>query len=642
MIKSHQYNEISYSSNEELFDNIMEFSKTGDLNFPVKHYSDIKPAFDFFNGVLNIEQMKALFDNNILIHPLDFEFNHNEKTISYSKYYNFYWFREHSNKYIDIIIPKFKSFLNDYLKNDYSNYIFDNTKKNCLVSILKNLPHPEILTTFFNTIPNAKELLLDSYTANKIFFKESITNDFYSFNTKHKYENIIILFLNNAIDYNSLIESTRDFKETIDYAISNNNFEYLKKLISINKNILTEYNDSSYLFYSFIGKAKSIEMFEFLNDNGLDFLNFTEDNKLESIFNSNYNKINIDIVKHIIKKSNFELLKNEDYIVDFLFSLNNKDTFNDLAKFLIDHKFPLHNYEIFYHYPEEDLSLKIKESLSLGWNPLINEQLISKIISHRDTKLFNSLQKTKIINLLSPDGIANILSKTDHTQSTLNLLNNAKKEDVNALTLNGIPAWFSANTDSFKKINSMIDNFLQIDNNGLNVFSHIEKNKKENYHSYVLEIISNLKQNNIPHTFKENNKNMLHHMFKVPYKTDLDKKDIELLSHFENSNLHQLFSSLDEHGKFPIEYLTKSFKDALNPRFWAGILEEILNINQFHLDYSKKNKDGESLLDLTLKFFENQPSIIEKINLANDRILFNLDLKENLPTNDLSKKTIKI
>lgn len=122
----------------------------------------------------------------------------------------------------------------------------------------------------------------------------------------------------------------------------------------------------------------------------------------------------------------------------------------------------------------------------------------------------------------------------------------------------------------------------------------------------------------------ENTSNLLHYGFNIKYsERELKREFIDIVKSFNTSNLHELFSCLDEDGYFPTDYLLKSYhnKDNYNQNFWFSKLSSLLADTPFVFDFDKVNKDGISLIDSFRNILkENQDTtILENIEKGYSR-----------------------
>lgn len=643
MIKTFAYNEFdfngSYSLNKDkTLEEIKIFIQSGgNLNLPVKHDDKFFSSFDFLEKQLGIDLVKVLFGHKYLKSPGDWILNESTKTISQLPEYDRYWYRDKYSDYSEIIASGFKKLCQDYIKNPiFTNFEFHDKYssskvvklENCnpLVEILLKLPFKEMLSVFINEVPNFKELLQEEYFRNTSVY-EYILKD-----SKDDNENTLMLFKNGVISYKDLDEKY-GLKELIDNAIYANDFDFLNLLKKYShENIFSEIDETKSMYNSFLRRANTPEMAKYLIDHGCQVVK-NNDQYDSILFSHEYFGLGkIDTIKFIIEyQPNNYIQDFENVFWHYLEKCNDLTKFKDFTSYLVSKGFPLQNYDLFNVCPGNDITEKIKTCLELGANPNNCENLINKIIANRDSSLFRTIQKTKLLNLYSPDGIFYLLSAPSHTQGTLSLTDKIPDTELNHLTTKGKPAWFGIDSlEKFNKLSKKIKSFNQLDETGHNWITHYYKfSKKDRYKisSVLLEMQSHQeKEFNQPLTLTniENTSNLLHYGFNIKYsERELKREFIDIVKSFNTSNLHELFSCLDEDGYFPTDYLLKSYhnKDNYNQNFWFSKLSSLLADTPFVFDFDKVNKDGISLIDSFRNILkENQDTtILENIEKGYSR-----------------------
>lgn len=643
MIKTFAYNEFDFKggytlNKDETLESIKIFvSSGGNLNLPVKYDDKFFTAFEFLEKQLGSELVKTLFANKYLKSPGEWILDEANITISQLPEYDRYWYRDKYKDYSEIISEGFKKLCQDYVKSPiYTNFEFHDKHssakivklENCnpLVEILLKLPFKEMLSIFINEVPNFKELLQEEYFRNTSVY-EYILKD-----SKDDTENTLILFKNGVISYKDL-EEKYGLKELIDNAISYNDFDFLNLLKKYSHNdVFSELDEKNSMYDSFLRRSNTPEMAKYLIDNGCQVVKKNE--KYDSIlFSHEYFSLSkIDTIKFIIDyKPNNYIKDFEPVFWGYLERCNDIEKFKEFTSYIVSKGFPLEKYDLFNVCPGNDINEKIKTCLELGANPNNCENLINKIIANRDPSLFRTIQKTKLLNLYSPDGIFYLLSAPSHTQGTLSLTDKIPNDELNNLTTKGKPAWFGIDSlEKFNKLSKKIKSFNQLDTTGHNWITHYYKfSKKDRYKisSVLLEMQSHQeKEFNQPLTLTniENTSNLLHYGFNIKYsERELRSEFVDIVKSFNTSNLHELFSCLDEDGYFPTDYLLKSYhnKDSYNQNFWFSKLSSLLADTPFVFDFDKINKDGITLIDSFRNILKesNDPTLLENIEKGYSR-----------------------
>lgn len=646
MIKTFVYNEFDFSNysvdKNKFIQEIEDFSKSGgNLNHPVKDGDKIISAFKFLEDKFGVEFVTSLFLNKTLESPGNWTLNLEEKAIVESNLFNSYWYRDNAHNYRKVIAEGFKKTCQEYLKNPiYSEYhyvdnynsnkdskVVKNNLENPLLSILLRIPLKEILEVFLKEVPNAKELLNQSYYKDHPYYHALI-------NLKDNEDNLLLLFKNHILDVETLIKNYK-FNNFIRYAIHNNDFEFMNLLKnkSNNPNYIGELDKENSMYDSFLRSVNTPEMAKLLIDSGCPVIkNNSEYDSM--LFSSKYFSISkIDTIKFIMEYVPLDYMgKYRNIFWEYLDDSNNLEEFKEFTKFIVSKGFPLENYDLFSACPDTDIPTKIKTCIDLGANVNNCSVTIDKLVSRRDTSSFKAIQKTKLLNLYSPDGIYYLLKSGYHTKTTLDLIDKAETSNLNSMTSFGKPAWFSSDSnEKLHKILKRITSFNQIDSDGNNWITHYYSQnikEKNSIAPIVLEMASLEESKNkqlLNLTYKENTSNLLHYGFTFNKNGVKELKDefITIIKSFNTTNLNELIGGIDQNGLFPIDYLIKSKSEegVWNHSFWDSKFDNILKIAEYNLDYDKKNINGETLINKIRFFytidnkFENFIDLVEKAYL---------------------------
>lgn len=677
MIRTFAYNEFEEDglilNKTKALEDIEEFIKAGgNLNYPVKHRDTFIPASKFFEKNLGEEIVTQLFQNNYLDSPGNWKLNESTKTIIESKHYHSYWYRDNYPKYRKVISEGFRNICQSYVQNPiYNSYEFtdeyrDSAKNNeyiiklndCnpLVRIILRMPFKEMINVFLEEVPNAKELLNEQTYGKKSLYNSVVWDSLIS-NTQDGEDILISLFKHKIIDLdiNYLIQNYK-FDEVIKKAIYENDFNFINLLKeqSNNPHYIGELDKENSMYESFLRRANTPEMAKILIDSGCPVLREGESYE-KFLFSHEYFPIQkLDVIKFIIDYVPMDYMgKSANIFWAYLDKSNTLDDFKKFTEFIVSKGFPLENYDLFNICPGDSWEEKIKTCLELGANVNNTKNLIQRLISKRDISSFKAIQKTKLIDLYSPDSVSHLLSAEDHTKTTLELLDKADLNKLNSLTSLGTPAWFSANSKTkLHKILKKIESFNQVDSLGNNWITNYYSNKvKDKYDiaPLVLEMAAiehNKKKRLLVLTNVENQSNLLHHGFKFSQYQEKELKEefVVIIKCFDTTNLNELFSHLDEHGLFPIDYLinSKNDEETWNHSLWDVKLDSLLKLTEYNLDYDKENIHGEKLIDKLKIYYsiDNKSDIfIEPVNKAYSRYCLYNKLEEKLiPENKKSSK----
>lgn len=670
MIKTFVYNEFDFPTysvgNEKYIQDIEEFIKAGgNLNHPVKDGDKIIPAFKFLEDRLGIEFVTSLFLNNSLESPGLWTLDIQEKAIVESNLFSGYWYRDNAHNYREVIAEGFKKTCQEYLRNPiYSEYhyvdnynsnkdgkVVKNNLENPLLSILLRIPLKEMTEIFLKEVPNAKELLNQSYYKDHPYY-HSLTN------VKDGQDNLSLLFKNNVLDVPTLIENYK-FNDLINKAIHENDFEFMNllKSKSDNSHYIGDLDKDNSMYDSFLRYVNSPEMAKLLIDAGCPIIksNSTYDTML---FSPEYfSGYKIDTMKFIMEYVPLDYMgEYQNIFWNYLEKSQDVEQFKNFTQFIVSKGFPIKDYDIFSVCPEKDIPTKIKTCIDLGADINNCGTLIEKLIKDRDVSSFKAIQKTKLLDLYSPDGIYHLLRADSHTKTTLDLLDKAEISNINSLTSFGKPAWFSGNSkEKLSKILKKVTSFNQLDANSNNwITQYYSQNIKDKHNiaPIILEMASLEESKNkrlLVLTQQENTANLLHHGFTFSeYKTtELREEFITIVKSFDTSNLNELFGGLDEKGLFPMDYLvkSKSEKGVINKSHWDSKVDNLLKIAEYNLDYDKKNINGEALIDKIRDYYKvdnNIDKFMDSVEKAYERYKLYNKLDSKLVTDNRKNTKMKI
>lgn len=674
MIKTFAYNEFEFDGyrldSVKALEDIENFIKSGgNLNHPVKYNDNFIPACKFLEDQFGPESVIKFFEKNYLESPGNWTLNETTKTISDPKIYHSYWYRDNYSKYSKIISEGFRNLCKSYVANPiYTSYEYRdennasakvnnfNVKyENChpLINIILRMPFKEMINVFLEEVPNAKELLNEETYRKQTVYENLVSRSSDS-------EDILIsLFKYQIVNLNTLIDNYK-FDDLIKKAIYQNDFDFINllKKQSEDPHFIGKLDETNSMYDCFLRRVTTKEMAKILIDSGCPVVR--KENQYDSIlFSSEYFSIyKLDIIKFIFDYVPMNYIgEYEKVFWNYLEKCNDLNQFKKFTEFIVSKGFPIKKYDLFNICPGNSWEEKINTCLSLGADPNNCQNLIQKLISSRDTSSFKAIQKTKLLNLYSPDGIYYLLKAESHTKGTLDLLDKAPEENINALTSFGKPAWFSANTkDKLSKILKKIKTFNQLDTDGNNWITHYysqDIKEKHNIASLVLEM-SALEENKTHKLLTLNHKNgtsnVLHYGFVFDYKNrELRDEFTSMIKSFNTSNLNELFSSLDEEGLFPIDKLIESKfeKNAWNQTFWDSKLDALLKLTEFNLDYDAKNKNGKTLFEQLKHYYSisnspNMNSFMEPIEHAYSKYKLYHKLDNKLVADNRKSTQIKI
>lgn len=672
MIKTFAYNEFEFEGynldKSKALEDIDRFIKSGgNLNYPVKYRDNFIPASKFLEEQLGQDIVTKFFQNDYLESPGNWKLNEKTKTIEESKTYHSYWYRDNYSKYSQVISDGFRKLCQSFVSNpiyhayeykDEYNSSSKNTNhivryENChpLVNILLRMPFKEMVNTFLEEVPNAKELLHEEMYRKQTVYENLIgrSND--------SDDILLSLFKYQIVDVNTLIENYK-FDDVIKKAISENDFDFINLLRaqSDNPHYIGELDKDKSMYDCFLRRVNTPEMAKILIDSGCPIIK--KNDQYDSVlFSHEYFSIyKLEVIKFIMDYVPMDYMgKYENIFWEYLEKTSDLNQFKKFSEFIVSKGFPLEKYDLFNVCPGNSWEEKIKTCLDLGANPNNCQNLIKKLVTARDTSSFKAIQKTKLLNLYSPDGIFYLLEAESHTKGTLDLLDKAEIENINALTSFGKPAWFAANSkDKFHKILKKIHTFNQLDSHGgnwLNYYYSQDKKDKYEIASIVFEmgaLEENKNHKLLNLTYHEGHSNVLHNGFNFGYKNkELRDEFVTMIKSFNTTNLNELFDSLDADGLFPIDHLiaSKSNDNIMNSSFWDAKLDTLLRLTEFNLDYDSKNKDGKTLYEQLKHYYSisntsNAANFIEPIENAYSKYqLYNKLEHKLVPDN---RKTTKV
>jgi hypothetical protein len=513
------------------------------------------------------------------------------------------------------------------------------------------MPFKEMLNAFLEEVPNAKELLHEEMYRKQTVYENLIDH------SKDSEDILLSLFKYEIVDVNTLIENYK-FNDVIKKAIHDNDFSFINllKKQSNNPHYIGELDKDNSMYDCFLRRVNTPEMAKVLIDAGCPVIK--KNDKFDSIlFSPEYFSIyKLDVIAFIMDYVPMDYIKiYENIFWEYLKKTNDLNQFKKFTEFIVFKGFPLDKYDLFNVCPGNSWEDKIKTCLNLGANPNNCRDLITKLVTNRDTSSFKAIQKTKLLNLYSPDAIYYLLSADNHTKGTLDLLDKAEIDNINALTSFGKPAWFGANTkDKFHKILKKINTFNQLDSEGNNwLTNYYSKEKKDKYDIASLVLEMSALEENKNHTLlslnhKEGQSNVLHYGFTFDIRNkELRDEFVSIIKAFNTNNLNELFSSLNEEGLFPIDKLieSKSNEDVWNKTFWDSKLDSILKLTEFNLDYDCTNKNGKTLFEQLIFYYSidkspNMMNFVDSIKNAYSKYQLYNKLDSNLiPEN---KKAVKL
>lgn len=686
MIKTFNYNNFGNLSSplykDTFTDVINQFVENGgNLNYPIINGDSITPALEFIARKMDIEFVKELINKNYLISPGNWILNNESKTIEEPSVYFNYWYRNNYSEYKEEINKGFKDLCKEYNQNPvyihYKEYYKDehdelteriSSNNPPLIEIIIKNPYPEMLKSFLEEVSNSKNLL----NLNYIFTSEKFNKIEPLFltllkTTKFQNEFLALLIKHDIVDSNTLSEKF-NFLNLIDFVVNNDDIDLLKKINNNakNENFVRTLSNESPIKNNFFNKVKSVEMGEYLIDLGCHISVKNSQNENEFFFTTTFlSNSNTSTIKYFL--SNIDKKeKNEIFWRPFetvFQSIDNLEDFKNWGNFLVSEGFPIKNYDVFSFCPGKSdqsisLSERLKTCLEIGADSNNTLKLINNIISARDATYFRDIQKTKIIDLYSPNSIYYFYQNNGHTEKTFQLMEKVEKDNFNKLTDFDKPAWFSiSHLITLNKIKKNIESFNQVDAEGnnwvTNYFNDYYKIKK----TYdILPVIAEMSAiENIKNktllllTQNEKEGNLLHHGFKFKHynNKELDNKFITIINLFDTTNLNLLLSDVDQNGKFPIEYLIESKKEigVFNIELWDDKLNTILKIANYNLDYNKKNKNNETLIDKIREYYlisNVEDNFIDKVEEAYKKYVLYHNLQEKLVSNNVKSNKPKI
>lgn len=667
MIKTFVYNDFNfprYNINKaQVIQDIDDFIKSGgNLNYPIKDDNKLSQAFSFLENILGVEFVTSLVKKGHLNSPGEWILDNTSHSIIEPELFGGYWYRDHADKYREILADGYKTVCNQFIDNPiYTSFVSINAENNLvkntldhpLLSILLKIPFKELVEVFIQTIPEAKELLHQVYNEKMhITYLDSLVEG------TDSQEILVLFFKYNIVPLNVLLEEY-NFDEVIKYAIYHEDFEFIELLKSQSENpqYISILDKDNSMYDSFLRRSTSPEMAKILIDAGCSVIK--ENNQYDSFLlsKSSFPIHKFDTIKFIMEYVPLDYMgKYQNTFWEYLQSAKDIQQFKTFANFIVSQGFPIEKYDIFNICPVEDLTTKLQTCLDVGANPNSCRDLIHHLISKRDIGTFKAIQKTKLLNLYSSDAIYYFLESTSYTKTTLDLIDKADNADINNLTSFGKPAWFSAHSkDTLNKILKKITSFNQKDSTGHNWITHYYSQNLKDSHEIaplVLEIASLEESKNkklLALTHKENTSNLLHYGFTFSqYKTkELREEFITIVKSFDTINLNELLSGLNENGLFPIDclILSKSTEGVWNKSFWDTKLDTLFKLAEYNLDYDKKNINGKSLIDSIRDFYKIDSmsnNFIEPVEKAYTIYTLYKKLDSQLVPNNRKSSTVKI